>query len=84
VRIHIIFTNAGPLRVYESEDEAYQEYIRLRDLDDLVGYSVISMELISKGPLSEKTYIKYNRDVYLMEMIQWARGNRDKPDPKDF
>jgi hypothetical protein len=75
MRIHIIYTNAGPLRVYENSAEAYEEYIRLRDLDDLVGYSIISMELISK----------YNRDAYLMEMIQWARGNRrDRPEPKDF
>jgi len=28
--------------------------------------------------------LRNDHDAYLLEVIEWARGNIDKPDPKDF
>jgi len=42
MRIHIIFTT-GPFKAYLDGRQARQEYIRLRDLNDDIDYSLIDM-----------------------------------------
>jgi hypothetical protein len=43
--VHILCSMGKPLRVYAGEKDAYDEYRRLRDMDDYVDYAVISMEV---------------------------------------
>ncbi len=43
MRIFIIYTKAGPFRAYLDQKEAYSEYNRLKNLDDLVDYSLIAL-----------------------------------------
>lgn len=44
MNIHIIYASS-PVQAYTDYDDAKKEYERLRDLDDLVNYSLISMPL---------------------------------------
>ena len=43
MRVHILCSTNKPFRVYSDEQEAYNEYRRLQDMDDYIDYSVISM-----------------------------------------
>jgi len=47
MRIHIIFTT-GPFKAYLDGRQARQEYIRLRDLNDDIDYSLIDMPVIQR------------------------------------
>jgi hypothetical protein len=44
--VHILCSTNKPLRAYEDEKEAYDEYHRLQKMDDYIDYAVISMPMI--------------------------------------
>lgn len=56
MRIYIIYTQAGPYKVYLDQTAAYKEYNRLKKLDDYVNYSVADMpvEEIAEGSVKLK------------------------------
>ena len=51
MRVHILCSANKPFRVYSDEQEAYNEYRRLQDMDDYIDYSVISMPVLQKKPV---------------------------------
>ena len=52
--VTIIYTKSGPFKIYADEHAANMEYKRLRDLDDDVYYSVISMKVIDTNNIKNR------------------------------